>query len=263
MGLDLPLARRDAIAARLADGQPVNSAVLAVEFCISEDAIRRDLRSLAAQGLCRRVYGGALPLQPGSTSITKRMGEGRERKAALARAAAATIVAGEFVFLDSSSTNLLIVDAMVAPEVTIATNSIAIAAAVLGRHDMSLLMVGGAVDPIVGGCVDAMAVQAVSRMNIDRCFLGACAVSVEGGVSAFEVADAAFKGALMAASRRKLVLVTNEKLDLSAPHRIGALSGFDRIVVEHDAPDAAIRALAKAGADLGHAGPSADAAVDP
>ena len=259
MGLDLPLARRDAIAARLADGQSVNSAMLATEFCISEDAIRRDLRSLAAQGLCRRVYGGALPLQPGSTPIARRMGEGRERKAALARAGAATIVAGEFVFLDSSSTNLLIVEAIDAAEVTIATNAIAIAAVVLARQDLPLLMVGGAVDPIVGGCVDAVAVQAVARLNIDRCFLGACAVSLEGGISAFEVADASFKAALMAASRHKLVLVTNEKLGLSAPHRIGAVSAFDRIIVEHDAPAEATRTLAGAGAALSHAGPPANA----
>lgn len=263
MGLDLPLARRDTIAARLADGRPVNSAALAAEFCISEDAIRRDLRWLAAQGLCRRVYGGALPLQPGSTPITRRMGEGRERKSALARAGAATVVAGEFVFLDSSSTNLLIVETIDAPEVTIATNSIAIAAAVLARQDLALLMVGGAVDPIVGGCVDAMAVQSVARMNIDRCFLGACAVSVEGGVSAFELADAAFKGALMTASRCKLALITNEKLGLRAPHRIGAVSAFDRILVEHDAPVEAIRALAAAGADLCHAGAPASATALP
>ena len=263
MGLDLPLARRDAVAARLADGQPVNSAALAAEFRISEDAIRRDLRALAGQGLCRRVYGGALPLQPGSTPIASRMGQGRNRKAALARAGAGTIAAGEFVFLDSSSTNLLIVEAIDAPEVTIATNAIAIAAAVLGRQDLALLMVGGAVDPVVGGCVDATAIQAVARMNIDRCFLGACAVSAEGGVSAFEVADAAFKGALMAASRRKLVLVTNEKLGLRAPHRIGDVSAFDRILVEHDAPAEATRALAAAGADQCHAEAPASAAANP
>ena len=31
---------------------------------VSEDSIRRDLRELAAAGLCQRVYGGALPASP-------------------------------------------------------------------------------------------------------------------------------------------------------------------------------------------------------
>jgi len=60
--LELPIARRDIILSRLDEGQPVTAAALALEFDVSEDAIRRDLRALAAEGRCRRVYGGALPL---------------------------------------------------------------------------------------------------------------------------------------------------------------------------------------------------------
>lgn len=37
---------------------------LAVEFGVSEDSVRRDLRDLAAAGLCQRVHGGALPASP-------------------------------------------------------------------------------------------------------------------------------------------------------------------------------------------------------
>jgi len=95
MTLDLPLARRDLIAARLAAGQAVVAATLAAEFDVSEDAIRRDLRALAAEGRCRRVYGGALPISLGTASMAARMDEGRERKRGLARAGAATVVPGE------------------------------------------------------------------------------------------------------------------------------------------------------------------------
>ena len=37
---------------------------LAAELGLSEDSVRRDLRELAAAGLCQRVYGGALPASP-------------------------------------------------------------------------------------------------------------------------------------------------------------------------------------------------------
>ena len=69
-------------------------------------ASQKRLRALAAEGRCRRVYGGALPPLPGATPMAVRMDEGRERKAALAHAALATIEPGDFLFLDSSSTNL-------------------------------------------------------------------------------------------------------------------------------------------------------------
>ena len=180
MNTEIPVARRDLIAGRLAQGHAVVAASLAAEFQVSEDAIRRDLRALAAQGRCRRVYGGALPLLPGATPMAARMDENRARKQALAQAAVETIVAGEFLFLDNGSTNLALAACL--PEdqgLSVATNSVDIAAALLHRDDLRLVMVGGAVDPIVGGCIDATAVLAIGHMNIDRCFLGACAVSVQ------------------------------------------------------------------------------------
>ena len=251
MDTAIPLARRDVIASRLAQGQPAVAKDLADEFGVSEDAIRRDLRALAAEGLCRRVYGGALPISPSTAPMAVRIDEARERKEALALAAATTIRRGEFLFLDSGSTNLALARKL--PEdfdLTIATNSIDIAGAVANRPDLRLVLVGGTVDPLVGGCVDADAIQFVSRMNIDRCFVGACAVSPDGGISAFHAADASFKRVLVAASRENLVLVTTDKLGERAPYRVARVGQIGCYVVENAAGAAALRNLARAGATL-------------
>ena len=194
MNSELPLARRDLIADRLANGMAVVATELANEFDVSEDAIRRDLRALAAEGRCRRVYGGALPIAPASNPMSARITEGREQKSALGRLAATTAMPGELIFLDNGSTNLALVDYL--PEdhdLTIATNSIDIAAAVLRRPELKLIMIGGCVDPVVGGAIDATATTGVSQMNIDRCFLGACSVSATQGVCAFNAADGIFR----------------------------------------------------------------------
>ena len=37
---------------------------------------------------------------------------------------------------------------------------------ILRRHDVRLVMVGGAVDPLVGGCIDATAVLAVAMIVV-------------------------------------------------------------------------------------------------
>ncbi|MGJ4942126.1 DeoR/GlpR family DNA-binding transcription regulator [Bradyrhizobium sp. HKCCYLS1011] len=256
MSEQIPMARRDVIADRLAQGQAVVAATLAAEFDVSEDAIRRDLRALATEGRCRRVYGGALPITPGMSPMAARIGEGRERKRALARAAATTIKPGEFIFLDNGSTNLALTEFLPEDaELTVATNSIDIAAAVLRRQDLQLIMIGGAVNPVVGGCVDAGAVLAIMQLNIDRCFLGACAVSPKGGVSAFDLSDAAFKRALLSVSRESVVLATTDKLDTRAPHRVAANKDIACLVVEHDAPAAHLKAFAKAGASILKADP--------
>src|SRR3979490_3200897 len=56
--------RKNEIESRLQRGLSVNATALAKEFLVSEDAIRRDLRALAAEGKCKRVYGGGLPISP-------------------------------------------------------------------------------------------------------------------------------------------------------------------------------------------------------
>src|SRR6478609_6037690 len=90
--------RQSVISDRLRTDGRVLAAALAVEFGVSEDTVRRDLREMAAAGLCERVYGGALPLSPAGGSLKQRMAFAVDRKQALARAAVAEIVAGSTVF---------------------------------------------------------------------------------------------------------------------------------------------------------------------
>jgi DeoR/GlpR family transcriptional regulator of sugar metabolism len=249
-----PLSRRDAIAGRLAEGQTVVVARLAAEFEVSEDAIRRDLRALAAESKCRRVYGGALPLSPGLLPIASRIEQAWDRKLALAHAAVSTIECGEFLFLDSGSTNLALVPLLPADHgLTVATNSVDIAAALLGRGDIPLIVVGGLVDTTVGGSVDASAIASLAQMNIDRCFVGACSISPAAGIGGFVHADALFKRSLLQRSRVRVALVTADKFNERAPYRIGGPADLETVVVENDMPSEDWESLAAVGFRIMHA----------
>jgi len=254
MSSDLPSSRIDTILARLGLGQPVRAGALAREFGVSEDAIRRDLRSLAAEGLCRRVYGGALPVVEGATPMMARVGEDVQRKQVLADAALRFVEPGSFVFVDNGSSNLALVERLpLQLDLAIATSSVAIAAAVQHRDAIDLLVIGGMIDRLVGGAVDGTALEAIARLNIDLCVLGACAVSAEEGVSAYDPADAVFKRTLFARSRRTIVLATNDKLGRHAPHRVCDVDALAQIVVEHDADTDIVRDLTEAGATIARA----------
>jgi DeoR/GlpR family transcriptional regulator of sugar metabolism len=251
MLVTLAASRRELLLARLAEGHSLMSSSLASEFGVSEDAIRRDLRALAEQRLCRRVYGGALPLSPSARPMAARVDEGRENKRALAWAALDLIQPSEFIFLDSSSTNLQLAHMLpLELDLTIATNSVDIAAALLLKRQPRLIMIGGVVNPTIGGCVDATALRAISEMNIDRGFVGVCAVSATFGAGAIDPADAAFKRALLAASQATVAMMSSDKLDSRAPHRIANLEDLDALVVEHDLSSRRTRQLMAAGATI-------------
>jgi DeoR/GlpR family transcriptional regulator of sugar metabolism len=256
MSIELPSARRDIIASRLRAGEPVNSTALASEFSISEDAIRRDLRALAGAGICRRVYGGAVPLTSGGLPIAARLNEGLAEKRALAKAALRLIPRESFVFLDNGSTNVMAAEILPDDaDLSIGTNSIEAAATLAARQDLPMLFAGGGVDLTIGGCVDGTAIEAISRLNIDVCLLGACALSSRNGVSVFDAADAAFKRVLISRSRCTISLVSNEKLAGTAPHRVADLEGIDHIVVSHDAPEHVVAELELDGANVLRADP--------
>ena len=187
--------------------------------------------------------------------MAARMGEASERKEALAKAAIPLIESGELIFLDSGSTNFALVGWL--PEdrdLTVATNSIDTAAAILRRPDLKLLLVGGAIDSVVGGAVDAQATLTVMRLNIDRCFLGACSISGQRGVSALNEADAIFKRALLERSQHTAVLATNNKFAAKAHYHVTPLERVTHFVVEHDIPSEALATLKTSGSTVITAG---------
>ena len=131
----LPQERQHGILQRLRSRGRVVAAELSAEFAVSEDSIRRDLRELAARGLCKRVYGGALPLSAAAAPLQQRRGEQVGRKLALARKAATLVREGQVLLIDTGSTNAAIASSL--PErmgLTVITNAPDIALALYERE---------------------------------------------------------------------------------------------------------------------------------
>lgn len=251
VSLDLSTARRRLMADRLSLGQAMVASALAREFKVSEDTIRRDLRLLAREGLCTRVYGGAMPLSPASTPMQVRAGEDAARKRALALAATELIQPGQTLFLDTGSTVLQL--AGVLPRglrLTVVTHSLPAAAALMTRDDLALMVIGGPLDRATGGCFGARAMAELSRVRVDLGFLGACALSARDGLAGFDAADVELKAALIEQSGATALMMTNPKLETAAPFRIAPASAVRHLVLEHDASEGVASLLAQAGCNV-------------
>src|SRR6201995_2816618 len=96
--------RRDYLLTRLRAEGSLVAKDLAAELGISEDSIRRDLRELAAAGLCHRVYGGAVPASPARADYAGRASVEPDSKRDVAVRAAALIQPGSTVILDGGTT---------------------------------------------------------------------------------------------------------------------------------------------------------------
>lgn len=247
--------RQALIRESLAETGRVNAGALARRFGVSEDTVRRDLRDLAAAGLCERVYGGALAVPVQSLPLSARLTLEPARKAALAEAAAGCISAGMSVFFDAGSTNLAIARAL--PQdiaLQVATNAPVIAAALSEHPRIDVVMIGGRIERGVGGAIDAHAMHEAGTLLPDLMVLGACGLDRRAGVTASTFDDATFKRFVAGRSRAVLAAVTTEKIGAPQPYVVMPLSPSLSIVVEADAADEDVAAIAASGAAVVHAG---------
>lgn len=232
----LPQERQQWILDRLRQSGRVVAVELATEFAVSEDSVRRDLRELAAQGLCKRVYGGALPLSAVVAPLKQRRQEHAGRKLALGRKAATLVRQGQVVLIDAGSTNAAIAAAL--PRdfgLTVITNAPDIAQILLEREGFEILLIGGRIDARIGAAVGAQAVQEMQRVRADICFPGACAVDAIGGLWGFDSEEVLLKRAMVEASGETVVVATSDKLGAVATHRVAGIDEVQHLVVEHDA----------------------------
>lgn len=205
-----------------AEGRVVAKTV-ASDLGISEDSIRRDLRELADEGRCIRVYGGALPVPAADAPVAQRLSIATDSKERVARAALALIRPASTIILDAGTTTLAMAR-MLPGDVTVLTPSPAVALAAMESSRARVIMIGGELSrhsAVVGG---ALAQEAIARLAADVFFLGATGIHPVHGLTTGELDDAVTKRALAARSADTFVLGSAEK--------IGAVSRFPVLSLE-------------------------------
>ncbi|HEY0483115.1 MAG TPA: DeoR/GlpR family DNA-binding transcription regulator [Kofleriaceae bacterium] len=246
----LPRERQDRILERLRRHGRVIAADLALEFRVSEDSIRRDLRELAARSLCKRVYGGALLIRD-IPPIAERRREQVERKRALAAVAVSLVGRRQILFIDAGSTNSAIAAALPdGHELTVVTNAPDVALALIGRPGFEVLCIGGRIEPKIGGAVGSMALRQIQGIRADLCFPGVCAADAQTGLWTFDAEEVVLKRAMIEASGETVLVATGEKLITAATHHTAPVESLTHLVVERGTDPAVLDAWRAAGTSV-------------
>jgi DeoR/GlpR family transcriptional regulator of sugar metabolism len=243
--------RRDLLLERLrVDGRLV-AKDLAAELGVSEDSVRRDLRELAAAGLCQRVYGGALPVSPAIADYA-----GRERvepasKQRVAAAAARLVAPGSTAIIDGGTTALAVVHALPLDlTATVVTHSPTVAAALVDHRDVEVFLLGGRLFRHSLVTCGAAAVEAAQGVTADVFLLGVTGVHHEAGLTTGDADEAAMKRALARRAADTFVLASAEKIGAASRFAVLPLGDVTGLVTDA-APDVpAMRDLLAAGVQV-------------
>ncbi|HEY6788803.1 MAG TPA: DeoR/GlpR family DNA-binding transcription regulator, partial [Trebonia sp.] len=201
----LPSQRRQAVLRRLAAHGEAGFTELAGEFGVSEMTIRRDLESLEADGLARRVRGGAISVVSGSYEppLSVRAATASGAKAAIGSAAAALVNDGDTVIIDVGTTTLELARALHGRRgLTVVTASLPIAVELGNDPDVRVLVTGGEVRHGELSLAGGMAEDAFTGFNCDLAFIGVAGVCATPGLTEYNPGDARVKRAAIGAARR-------------------------------------------------------------
>lgn len=214
------------------------------QFGVSVDSARRDLRLLEEQGLLKRTHGGALPLRSiGSggachdMSSAERAAQIKENYLAIAKEAAAMIAPKNVVFLTSASIGFLIAENLpVGLACTIVTNSISIAETLRHRETITVIATGGEMH--ANGCFyDAFALETVSRLRFDKCFITSACISSDFGLSIQKSRNVAITNAVIDSSRSVIGVYPTEKIGFDSIVSICPANRLHRLITDWDAPE--------------------------
>lgn len=164
-------------------------------FGLSEVTIRADLKALASNNLVIRTHGGAVAApKPPELSLLIRSQKNIIEKELIGIKAASLVMDGEAIFLDTSSTALAIAKHLKHhSELTILTNSLAIAQILLDAPKVSVVMMGGHLSRETVSLVGVDGLDLLKSFNIQKGFFGAHGISDPEGLTDVSLAEAEVK----------------------------------------------------------------------
>jgi DeoR/GlpR family transcriptional regulator of sugar metabolism len=155
----------------------------------------------------------------------------------LVHVAAKLVAPGQALFIDGGSTNITLAGMIpINMALTVATNSIGVAAKLGGHSEVKLIVLGGVHDVALGTCTGAETLRAISQINADLYFLGSCGIDPWRGATAFNASEADVKRAMAENSAEIVVVASRDKLATAAPFRVAAPQEISHLVVDSAAP---------------------------
>ena len=203
----------------------------------SSASIRRDLEKLQQQGLVKRTHGGAVFVEKtAETAVNVRLSENREKKERIAATALKALPDYETVFIDDSSTALVLAENMDFTHKLVVTNGLELAGLLAKQRDVEIILPGGTVLYNTGMLSGSYTIERIREFKFDLTITSCTAID---GEHTYERSQdtAILKRTAADAGAHNLLLFDADKLRRRAPHVSMSLDKFDTIVTEAKADD--------------------------
>jgi len=222
---------------------------LASKLNVSSVTIRQDLNFLEAEGLLRRVHGGAV--LEDAEDLTNRLGFNYEKKLRIARKAAELVKDGETVLIESGSTNVLLARELVKKKnVTLITTNVFIARQFRKNEPANVILLGGLYQQESESMVGKITKVCLDQINFDKAFIGIDGYTTSSGFTSCDLFRAEISSYIIKKSRNTVIISDSSKFGKTELTNICHTVDIHHIATDSDLEQKFIEEFKKAGIDL-------------
>jgi DeoR family fructose operon transcriptional repressor len=223
---------------------------LAAEFQVSEATIRRDLSEIEQEGFLKRTHGGVI-LDPSANhepQVSQRLEEEKEQKARIGKAAAEMVQDGEHIILDSGTTTLYIAKNLVhRSNITVITNDINVAAELRDAKGVTVIVVGGILEPNSYMLNGMFALNALKTLHVQKYFLGTSAIHAKYGSTNTNVDVVEVKRAMIETAQEIIIVSDDTKIGKVTLHEVVPIKGIHKFITGKEASEVQLQGFRDAG----------------
>lgn len=209
---------------------------------ISLMTLHRDLSALEEMGIVTKYRGGVRSVrQLDDIEFNIRMKENTQGKLSMIKKAIKLLHPQSSIFLDTSTSNLILARNLPDMELNITTISPNIALELCRLKNATVNLCGGIVNPRTLSVSGVNTLDTLEKINIDLAFIGVSGCSCDVGFTCGTEADMLIKKLVIQKARTSVIFCEAEKFKRLMPFTFAEISEVDYIVSDEKLPDNFIR----------------------
>lgn len=218
---------------------------------ISLMTLHRDLSALEEMGVLTKYRGGVRSVrQADDIEFNIRMKENTSGKLSMIKKAMKLMHPQSSIFLDTSTSNLILARNLPDIELNITTISPNIALELCRLKNSTVNLCGGTVNPRTLSVSGINTLEAIKSINIDMAFIGVSGCSGDVGFTCGTEADMMIKRLVIQKARTSVVFCEAEKFKRLMPFTFAEITDVDYIISDGSLPESFVRQCEEKGVKI-------------
>lgn len=215
---------------------------------VSLMTIHRDLDTLVESGTVVKFRGGAKSVHhSGDPEFNVRISKNNAGKLTIAHKAMSLLQPHSSVFLDASTTNLILARSLPDMHMNIITTGPSIALELCRLHNPVVTLCCGTINHKNLALSGQNTLEMLDGINIDLAFIGVSGCSVDAGFTCGTEGDMLVKRKVIQKARTSVVMCSSEKLKCLMPYTFAKLQDVDYLICDETLPESFQKAAQDAG----------------